>query len=94
MEIFELEASKLSEDITDFVAVECSDCEYEGEGDFSQKYFWTKPEIECDATHDKAIELLKPLGYSKYTVFPAADVVVLSVSKCPKCGSEDIIQDY
>ena len=93
MEIFEIEASRLPEDITDFVAVECANCEYEGEGNFSQKYFRTEPEIECDATHDQAIELLKPLGYSQYTVFPA-DVIVLSVSKCPKCGSEDIIEDY
>jgi ribosomal protein S27E len=93
LKIFELEASELPEEVTDFVAVECANCEYEGEGSFSQKYFRTEPEIECDATHDQAIELLRHQGYSQYTAFPA-DSVILSVSKCPNCGSEDIIRDY
>lgn len=93
MKIFEIEASRVSEEITDFVAVECADCEYEGEGAFSQKYFRTEPEIECDATNDQAIGLLKPLGYSQYKTF-VDDHLILSVSKCPKCGSENIIHDY
>ena len=77
----------------DFVAVECMECEYEGEGDFSQRYFRTDPEVECDESHNQAIELLKTIGYSKYSVF-SAEEVILGVSKCPKCGSEDIIIDY
>ena len=85
--------SYLPEEVTDFVAVECGDCEYEGEGEFSQQYFRTEPEVECDETHNQAVKLLKPFGFTKYTVF-AAENVILGVSKCPKCGSEDIILDY
>ena len=83
----------MPEEVTDFVAVECGDCEYEGEGEFSQRYFRTEPEVECDETQKQAVKLLKPFGYSKCSVFPAENVI-LGVSKCPKCGSEDIILDY
>ena len=42
MQIFEIDKDSLPEEVTDFVAVECADCEYEGEGDFSQRYFRTQ----------------------------------------------------
>ena len=93
MQIFEIDKDSLPEEVTDFVAVECADCEYEGEGDFSQRYFRTEPEVECDKSHNQAIELLKPFGFTKYSAF-AAKEVILGVSRCPKCGSEDIILDY
>lgn len=93
MKIFEIERSKLPEEVTDFVAVECMECEYEGEGSFSQKYFRTEPEVECESSHNEAVKLLKPFGYSQFSVITGEELI-LSVSKCPNCGSEDIVEDY
>ena len=36
---------------------------------------------------------LPEVGYSQFSVITGEELI-LSVSKCPNCGSEDIVEDY
>jgi len=71
----------------------CMDCGVEGE--IPQKWFFVDPPIKSKGSLKKATELLKTQeGYESFDNNVWAQGTLASVSWCPKCGSEDLIDGY
>ena len=93
MSLTEMQRSSVPEEVKEFEAVECFECEYEGY--IEQKYFLSNEDFSDDDSHQRVENELSKLGYSRFTAMNTAEGdVLLSVCKCPKCGSEDIMIDY
>jgi len=90
-----IDSSKLSNEIVDFGPIECMECEFDGP--IPIDYFLVTPEIETEKD-DKEVQLLieQQLGYKSFNGIGCGmeNGNLISVCRCPKCGSEDIFQDF
>ena len=85
--------NELDSQITDFAPIECLDCSFDKE--IPIHYYLVKDEIESESDYLKLKETVKAkLGYNTFCEISSELGFLISVSKCPICGSEEIIQDY
>lgn len=88
----EISTSKLDPEILEFGPVECMDCKFDGY--IPIKYFLVKPEITNEQEYNKLKESIKKqLGHDSFTETGCDLGHLISVCRCPKCGSEEIFQD-
>ena len=85
----------LSNEITDFAPIECMECEFDGL--IPIDYFLVTPEIKTEK-EDNEVQVLieQQLGYKSFHGIGCGieNGDLISVCRCPKCGSEDIFQDF
>jgi hypothetical protein len=73
--------------------VACMDCGFEGE--IPQKWFHIDPPLSRKGSRRKAMDLLKTQeGYESFDNNVWQGGTLVSVSWCPKCGSESTVDDY
>ncbi|MBW2975433.1 hypothetical protein KY366_06960 [Candidatus Woesearchaeota archaeon] len=93
MELREIDPSKLPEEIADFAPIGCMDCGFEGY--IPRKLFLVKPEVTNEKEYAELRLLLKnKFGYNSFSECHCELGMIVSVSKCPKCGSESIFKDF
>ncbi len=93
IQLKEIEASELPDEILDFAPIECMDCGYDGH--IPRKFFLVEPEISNESEYNELRALIKnELGYDSFGE-TACDVgYLITVSRCPKCNSENIFEDF
>ena len=94
MKLTEVTDSFLLPDDIDIVGpVSCMDCGFEGE--IPQKWFHIDPPLSKKGPCQKALNLLKTQeGYDLFDNNAWQGRTLVSVSWCPKCGSESTVDDY
>ena len=93
MELKEIDSSKLSEEILNFSPIECMNCEFEGH--IPRKFFIVEPEITNEEEYNELRSLVKKtLGHDTFSELYCDYGFLISVSRCPKCGSEEIFEDF
>lgn len=91
--ITKVDAIKLSNEITDFGPVACMECDFDGA--IPINYFLVKPGVENEKEYQEVQVLVKnQLGYESFSEVGSDHGDLISVCKCPKCGSEEIFQDF
>jgi hypothetical protein len=89
----EIPAQKLPTEITEFEPIECLDCNFDSH--IPINYYLVRPEIQNEQQYlnlKKFVNL--NLGFESFTEMSYEDGLLISVTKCPRCLSEDIIQDF
>ena len=85
--------NKLDSQITEFALMECLDCNFDKE--IPIHYYLVKDEIKSEEDCLKLKEAIKSkLAHNTFCKISSELGFLISVSKCPICGSEEIIQDY
>ena len=85
--------NELDYQITEFAPIECLECNFDKE--IPIFYYLVKDEISSESDYLKLKDTVKTkLGYSTFCEISSELGFLISVSKCPICGSEEIIQDY
>jgi len=93
MKITEILPSTLSEEITDFGPIECMNCEFDG--NIPVTYLLVEPEIESEQEYDQLKTLIKEkYGHDSFMEMPTDNGQIISLTRCPKCNSEEIFQDF
>lgn len=90
--ISKLDPSRIDPEVLDFAAIECMDCNFD---EIPTQYFLVTPEVETDSQYAELKRLVKEqTGNETFTEMSCNAGHVISVSRCPKCGSEDIYEDF
>ena len=93
MELIEINSSEIPEEITDFSPIECMSCGYDGH--ILRKFFTVKPKINNEKEYNELCLLVKEkLGFESFGETGYDDVYLITVCRCPKCGSEEIFEDF
>ncbi|MBF0316330.1 MAG: hypothetical protein HQK52_23125 [Oligoflexia bacterium] len=88
-----VDPNKLSNEITDFGPEACMECDFSGI--IPIDYFQVKPEINNEKEYNEVKALVKEkLGFETFSEISSDLGGLISVCKCPKCGSEEIFQDF
>lgn len=88
-----INSSKLSNEITDFGPVECLDCDFGG--NIPTKYFLVTPGAETEKEFLELKKLVKEqLGFNSFSELGCELGMLISVCRCPECGSEEILLDF
>ena len=81
---------KLENEVLEYAPEECMECEFNGA--IPVKYYLVKANIDNDFQFlDK--EVKKQLGYDQFNQMCCHLGDLISVSRCPKCNSEEIFFD-
>ena len=89
----EISSSKLDSEITEFAPIECLDCDFDGHIPIT--YYLVKPGIEKEEQHLQLKKLVADqLGFNSFAEMGCQYGHLISVCRCPRCGSEEIIQDF
>ncbi|OFZ77581.1 MAG: hypothetical protein A2560_04460 [Bdellovibrionales bacterium RIFOXYD1_FULL_39_84] len=88
-----IDQSTLAEEILEFGPMGCMECEFEG--NIPMNYFLVKPDINSEKEYNELKkEIKKQLGFESFTeVGSDLGGLLISVCKCPRCGSKEIFQD-
>lgn len=89
----QIELSKLSEEIVEFGPEGCMECGFED--DIFLDYFLVTPDFETEEEFNEVIKEVKlKLSFESFTEISSDfEGQLISVCKCPRCGSEEIFQD-
>lgn len=89
----EIATSELEEEILEFAPVGCLNCGFE---DFiPRKFYVLEPRVTDRQGHKKLQKLVRQdLGYDSFKEYTSQVGHVISVSRCPRCGSEKIFEDF
>ena len=88
-----IEKSIIPPIIRDCKPQECISCKFNGK--ISATYYHLK--IECEEDNDIFLDkfIEKQLGYTQFTHTYDPNIGnIIITSRCPKCGSDDIFEDY
>lgn len=93
MKLIKIDFSKVPKQIRDFTPIECMDCQYDGH--IPRKLFLVKPNITNKKEYAELRLLVKnKLNYNSFSKCYCELGMLISLSKCPKCGSESIFSDF
>lgn len=93
IELIEVAASSLPDDVLDFSPIECMECQYNGH--IPRQFFKTNQNISNEKEYNELRSLVKKkLGFESFSECYCNDGLVISVCRCPKCGSEEIFEDF
>lgn len=93
MKLTEVKPSELSDEVTDYGPIECLNCDFDGHIPIS--YFLVNSEIETENDFNQLKDFVKEkYGYSSFTEMTYHLGALISATKCPKCNSEEIFQDF
>ena len=92
MVVQELGESAIPQYIKEFEPVECFDCSYD---EFiPQKYFFIKSDSNSEVNEETVSKYLNAkYDIKNFNVFASDEGTYVTISKCPKCGSDNIIVD-
>lgn len=86
-------SESLPSEITEFEPIECLDCGFDAHIPIS--YHLVKPDIQNEQQYMQLKQFVKlKLGFESFTEMSYEDGLLISISKCPSCSSEDIIIDF
>lgn len=89
----EIDPSQLDDEILEFGPIECMACEFNGH--IPRKFFVAEPEVSNESEYNELRSLVKAeLGYDSFGEVACDAGHVITVSRCPKCGSEEIFEDF
>jgi predicted Zn-ribbon and HTH transcriptional regulator len=88
-----IDRSSLSEEILEFGPEGCMECG--NENDLFLDYFLISPNFKTEKEFNEVVKEVKlQLGFESFTeVGSDLKGQLISVCKCPQCGSEEIFQD-
>jgi len=93
MKLREIKSSGIPKEITDFSPIECMDCGYDGH--IPQRFFAVEPRVNNENEHNELRLLVKKeLGFESFGNTGYDDIDLITVCRCPKCGSEEIFEDF
>lgn len=88
-----IDQSKLSREIIDFGPIACMECDFDGS--IPIEYFLVKPDLSNEKDYKELQVLIsKELGYTSFSEADSDLGHLVSVCRCPNCGSEEIFQDF
>ncbi len=89
----QIESLKLSDEIVEFGPEGCMECGFEG--DIPLDYFLVTPDFETEKEFNEVTKEVKlQLGFETFTEISSDfEGQLISLCKCPRCGSEEIFQD-
>lgn len=92
--ITEIDSAKLDDQIVEFAPIECIDCDFDQY--ISIQYYLVKPEIENEQQYNELKKLVEEsIGFKTFAeMWTEEQGHIISVCRCPECGSEDIVQDF
>ena len=87
------ETAKLPEEVKDFGPIECMDCK--NHTGIRARYFVVNQDIE-NMLIDREVRRIMEEKYKikEYGMTTAGDRIILTASRCPKCGSNSIFWDF
>lgn len=90
--ISKIDHSALCDEAMMFGPDMCLDCNYDR--DFKVQHFLVSPDVETDNDYRELKRIVKEeLGHSTFAQMSCHLGLVIFVSRCPKCGSENIADD-
>lgn len=91
--LIKIDPSKLSEEILEFGPEGCMECG--NEDDIFLDYFLVTPDFNTEKEFNEVLKEVKlQLGFKSFTEIGSEfEGQLISVCKCPRCGSEEIFQD-
>lgn len=93
IKISAIDASDIEPEILAFAPMECMNCHYDG--GIPIQYFLVTPPIETEKDHSELSCIVKnQLGYENFSSSFSNMGEIISVMRCPQCGSEDIFMDF
>ncbi len=93
MQLKEIDSSQIPEEITNFSPIGCMNCGYEGH--IPKRFFAVEPKINNEKEYNELCLLVKEkLGFESFGETGYDDVYLITVCRCPKCGSEEIFEDF
>lgn len=93
MELKEIDPSQIPNEIKDISPIECMDCGYNGH--IPRKFFSVEPAVSNEKEYNELCLLVKEkLGFESFGETGYDDVHLITVCRCPKCGSEEIFEDF
>jgi predicted Zn-ribbon and HTH transcriptional regulator len=88
----EINNSKLDNETLEFGPIECMNCGFDGP--IPIKYYLVEPEITNEHEYKQLkTSVKKQLGHDSFCETGCEFGDLISVCRCPKCGSEEIFQD-
>jgi len=93
IQLKEIDSSKLSKEILDFAPIKCMDCGFDGH--IPRKFFMVLPDVNREKEYNELQSLVKKqLGYNSFSECYCDAGFLISVCRCPRCGSEKIFKDF
>ena len=87
-----IDSAQIPEEITDFSPIECMDCGYDG---YIHQRFFAVEEVNNEKEYNKFCLLVKEkLGFESFGETGYDNVYLITVCRCPECGSENIFEDF
>jgi hypothetical protein len=93
IELVKIDKSTLDSETLDFSPIACTDCDFHGP--FKIEYYLVSSDIETEQQQEELENIINTkLGFKTFTEMSAEQGHIISVCRCPKCGSEEIFQDF
>ena len=93
MKLIEIDSLKIPKEITDFNPIECMTCGYDGY--IPKRFFAVEPDVNNEKEYNELCLLVKKeLGFESFEETGFGDAHLITVCRCPKCGSEEIFEDF
>ena len=93
MQLKEIDSSQISQEIRDFRPIACINCNYHGH--IPKRFFIVELSINNEKEYDELCLLIKEkLGFESFGETGYDDVYLITVCRCPECGSENIFEDF
>jgi hypothetical protein len=93
MELKEVKVSVLPKEISDMTPIECMDCGFDGL--IPKKFYRVFPDINNDEEYEELCKLIKKeLGHESFGQTGDDKGFIITVSRCPRCNSESIFEDF
>lgn len=89
----ETDSSKLPRELLEFAPIACMDCGFDGH--ISRRFFKVLPGVDNEEEYNELEFLVKKkLGYDSFSEYCCDIGFLISVCRCPKCGSEEVFEDF
>lgn len=91
--ITEIDSTQIPKEITDFSPIECMDCGYNGR--IPKRFFVVNPGISNQKEYNELCLLVKEKpGFNSFGETGDGEKHIITLCRCPKCGSEAIFEDF
>jgi len=89
----EIDPLKLPRQLLEFAPIACMNCGFDGH--ISRRFFKVLSDVNSQEEYSKLGSVVKKkLGYDSFTEHYCDIGFLISVCRCPKCGSEEIFEDF
>ena len=88
-----IDPGKLSEEVVEFGPIECMKCRFDGH--IPKSFYLVESKIDNEDDYKELCRTVKKeLGYESFSEASCESGYLITVCRCPKCGSEEIFEDF